>query len=203
MRGGDTGGMNILQTPLFIREYESALSAVRAEIFREAPDCEVVQLTDEIVIFGSCEEVTESTLRRGLDVWNVQHRKREERWAKQEAAYMEYIYRCDEWRARMVKWLEEQDKTGEAKSQRRKQVVDRRWCERWSKRAQTSTKRGMAVGSHWASPHNRATRRLFRFSGTPARCESLPLYSQNFLSLEQTVCMLPFDVAAGKRCNHN
>ena len=47
-----TVGMNILQTPLFTREYESTLSAVRDEILREAPDCELVQLTDEVVIFG-------------------------------------------------------------------------------------------------------------------------------------------------------
>ena len=106
----DTCGMNILNNPLFIREYESALRAVRDAVLREAPDCEVVQLTDEIVIFGSCEEVTESTLRRGLDVWNVQLRRREERRAKREAAYMKDIYQRDAWRARLTKWLEEQEK---------------------------------------------------------------------------------------------
>ena len=48
----DTSRMNTQQTPSFIREYESTLSAVHDEILREAPDCELVQLTDEVVIFG-------------------------------------------------------------------------------------------------------------------------------------------------------
>ena len=115
-----TVGMNILQTPLFTREYESTLSAVRDEILREAPDCELVQLTDEIVIFGSPQEVTESALRRGLDVWNVQLREREEGRAKAEAEYMANTYRYDAWRARMTTWLEEQEK----QVQRRKEVLD-------------------------------------------------------------------------------
>jgi hypothetical protein len=70
--------------------------------------------------FGTSEKVTEVSLRRGLDVWNVQLRRREERRAKREAAYMKDIYQRDAWRARMTKWLEEQEKKEEATSSARK-----------------------------------------------------------------------------------
>ena len=53
-------------------------------------------------------------------MWNVQLRKREERFAQEETACMKDIYHCAEWRARMTTWLEEQEK----KVQRRREVED-------------------------------------------------------------------------------
>ena len=133
-----TVGIILLNTPLFIRESKSAIGAVRAEILRQAPECEMLQLTDEIVIFDQSEKVTESALRRGLDVWNVQLRKREERRAKEEAVYREDIYRSAAWRARMTAWLEGQEK----KVQRREEVEDGRRGRDYRLRGRTGNSRG-------------------------------------------------------------